>query len=144
MLKHSLIILFFFIPKFGIAQNHVKWNANYNQDTKEVVLTGKIEEGWHLYSTSTPKNSGPIPVEVMLNKNKNYKQIGSVKELSTAKLIFDVNFGSDVVIIENEYLAAVKIKVKRDCNVTGEVYYMICNDQMCLPPINIPFTIDVK
>lgn len=141
------LFLFLFLIAFChpvFTQNHVKWDPYLSENKKEIILTGTIEKGWHLYSSSTPKNSGPVPVEVLLNKNKKYKQIGKAKEISTSKFIYDANFGSNVAVIENEYVASIPIKVKNNCIVSGEVYYMICNDSMCFPPITVEFNLTIN
>jgi len=137
-----LFLVAFYHPVF--TQNHVKWNAYLSENKEEIILTGAIEKGWHLYSNSTPENSGPVPVGILLNKNKKYKQIGKAKEICPSKFIYDANFGSNVAVIENEYVASIPIKVKNDCIVSGEVYYMICNDSMCFPPITVEFNLTIN
>jgi hypothetical protein len=144
MNKLFLFLFLSLICQFGISQNHVTWNAFLSENKREIVLTGTIEKGWHLYSVSTPENAGPVPVEIMLKKNKKYKQIGKAKEISASKFIYDANFGSNVAIIENEYVASIPLKVKGNCTVIGEVYYMICDDSMCLPPISVDFNVIIK
>lgn len=144
MLKAFLIISLIFSGIQIVAQNHVTWNAYLSENKREIILTGTIEKGWHLYSTSTPQNAGPVPVEILLKKNKKYKQIGKAREISPSKFIYDANFGSNVAIIENEYVASIPMKVKDNCTVSGEVYYMICNDSMCLPPISVGFKVIIK
>lgn len=139
-----LLITFFFTLTLSLAQNHVKWDAFLGENKQEIILKGKIDKGWHLYSSSTPENAGPVPVDVLLIKNKNFKQVGKIKEISAVKFIYDINFGSDVAIIENEYIATIPVKIKKDCTIKGEVYYMICDDEMCLPPITVEFNVTLK
>lgn len=144
MFKLFLFLYFTTFFHLGFTQNHVKWEAYLGENKREIILSGTIEKGWHLYSVSTPENAGPVPVEILLKKNKKYKQIGKAKEISASKFIYDANFGSNVAIIENEYVASIPIKVKNDCTVSGEVYYMICDDSMCLPPISVDFNVIIK
>ncbi len=126
------------------GQNHVKWSFSFDSISSNIVVQGTIDHGWHLYSSSTPENAGPVPVNIVLKKDKKYKQIGKSKEISPYKFIYDTNFGSNVAIIENEYIASIPIKVKGNCTVRGEVYYMICDDSMCLPPITVGFNLIIK
>jgi thiol:disulfide interchange protein DsbD len=109
-----------------------------------IVITGTIDEGWHLYSQKTPANSGPIPVTVKINKKKGLKLIGKCEEKLVPQEIFDVNFDSKVYLFENSYLASQIIKLKNTNQIIGNVQYMVCNDTQCLPPIEVPFEIIIK
>jgi hypothetical protein len=144
MIKFFLFLFLATLCNLGFTQNHVKWNAYLSENKREIILKVTIEKGWHLYSASTPENAGPVPVEILLKKNKKYKQIGKAKEISASKFIYDANFGSNVAIIENEYVASIPIKIKNNCTVSGAVYYMICDDTMCLPPISVDFNVIIK
>ena len=49
---------------------------------------------------------------------------------------FDANFDSDVYIFEDKFLGEFKVKSKKDTILSMSVTYMICNEVMCLPPID--------
>jgi thiol:disulfide interchange protein DsbD len=83
-----------------------------------IVITGTIDEGWHLYSQKTPANAGPIPVSISIAKQKGTKLIGKFEEKLEPHEIFDVNFDSQVYLFENTYLAEQKIKIKKNENST--------------------------
>ena len=145
------ILFFFFIQctSLLIAQNHVTWSFNYDNVNSNILINGTIEEGWHLYSQKTPANSGPIPVTVNIIKKNGLKLIGKCEEKIEPHEIFDVNFDSKVYLFENKYLAEQKIKIKKTKTqhlkqLNGSVLYMVCDDSRCMPPIEVPFTIQLK
>ena len=145
-------ILFFFFLQCSsllIAQNHVTWSFTYDNVNSNILINGTIDEGWHLYSQKTPANSGPIPVTVNINKKNGLKLIGKCEEKLIPHEIFDVNFDSQVYLFENKYLAEQKIKIKKTKTqhlkqLNGSVLYMVCDDSRCMPPIEVPFTIQLK
>jgi thiol:disulfide interchange protein DsbD len=109
-----------------------------------IVITGTIDEGWHLYSQKTPANAGPIPVTVNITKKNGLKLIGKFQEKLEPHEIFDVNFDSKVYLFEHSYLAYQKIKINNTNKIIGNVQYMVCNDTQCLPPIEVPFTLIIN
>ena len=144
-MKITLIIYSFFITSFCLfAQNHVNWTFEYDKTTKKVMAYGRIDEHWHVYSTSTKKNAGPIPVTFTFEKNKDAKQKGKPEEDGIPVKLFDPNFDSEVFQFENIYLVEVPFKVKKATKLKGVVNYMVCDDTMCLPPIDVPFSVAIN
>ena len=118
------------------AQNKVKWSLDFDHKRQVVKLKGEIEPRWHLYSSQTPIDAGPIPVSAKAKKTKGIKIKGGFVEKFEPLKIFDANFDSDVYIFEQNYLAEQQIKLKKDTFLHITVTYMICNDERCLPPVD--------
>ena len=118
------------------SQNKVKWKLDFDYNRNVLQIKGEIDHGWHLYSSLTPLEAGPIPVEIKTNKSKGFRTKGAFVEKYDAIKIFDANFDSDVFIFEQNYLAEQNIKLKKNCSANITVTYMVCNEEMCLPPID--------
>ena len=151
MLKYFALFhcLFYFGFSQLTAQNHLTWNFSYDKSSEKIIIKGTIDKGWHLYSQKTPANAGPIPVSISIAKQKGTKLIGKCEEKLQPHEIFDVNFDSQVYLFENKYLAEQKIKIKKTKTqhlkqLNGSVLYMVCDDSRCMPPIEVPFTIQLK
>lgn len=153
MLKYIALLHCLFYIGFSqlTAQNHLSWEFSYDKLNASIVIKGTIDKGWHLYSQKTPANAGPIPVSISIAKQKGTKLIGKFEEKLEPHEIFDVNFDSQVYLFENTYLAEQKIKIKIKKTKTqhlkqlnGSVLYMVCDDTRCMPPIEVPFTIQLK
>jgi hypothetical protein len=144
-MKIVLIVAFIFVSSFRlISQNHLKWTFEYDNTTKKIMAYGRIDEHWHVYSTRTKKNAGPIPVTFTFEKNKSAKQKGKPEEAGIPVKLFDPNFESEVFQFENIYIVEVPFKVKSATTIKGVVNYMVCDDKMCLPPIDVPFSVSVN
>jgi hypothetical protein len=137
-------VLLLTFTSFAHAQNHVKWTFKYNAKSSTVIASGEIEPGWHLYSQKTDENAGPIPTKMVIEASKNYKIMGSAVEGTVPHEIFDKNFESTVYLFELQYAAEQQINVKKPGTLKGEMQYMICDDTKCLPPISVPFTIEIN
>jgi DsbC/DsbD-like thiol-disulfide interchange protein len=42
-----------------------------------------------------------------------------------------------------DFVQVVKVKGKAKTSLTGKVEFMVCNDEKCLPPSEVPFTINL-
>lgn len=121
----------------------VKWDflSRKNAKTTEIVLTASLEAGWHIYSQYL-KGDGPIPTTFEFILPKGAKMVGKTIEPEPIKH-FDENFGMDILYFNNkvEFVQHISGKLNKDELVKGKVSYMICNDQMCYPPVDVPFEI---
>ena len=143
MLKILLSLLILGV-NISFGQNKVKWVLDFDNNRSTLQLKGEIDQGWHLYSSMTPIEAGPIPVEIETKKSKGFKIKKGFVEKYTAVKYFDANFDSDVFIFEQNYLAEQQLKLKKECSAIITVTYMICNDEMCLPPIDEELSIKLN
>lgn len=125
------------------AQQPVQWNFSYNQTNETVELTAKIEDGWHIYSQHLKENAGPIATSFQFDKNPPIKLKGKTKE-PVAVEKYDVNFESDLSYFEHNVSFTQKIRPKDATSISGTVTYMVCNETMCLPPVDVPFEVKLK
>lgn len=125
----------------------VDWTFKASEEAGKyfIELTAEIEEGWHLYSLDLPEDDGPVATEITIDKNKSYKAAGKVSVIGKEVTEYDPNFLMDLsffkkkVTFKQEILPFVKNAI-----VTGNVYFMVCNDKQCLPPEEIPFEVELK
>lgn len=108
-----------------------------------VLLKATIDAGWHIYSQNV-KDGGPIKTSFTFAKSKDYTLIGKAIEPKPVTKYEDA-FKMNVSYFEKEVVFTQKIKLK-SANVTaikGSLEYMTCNNQKCLPPEDVNFTIPV-
>ncbi len=98
-------------------------------------LTAQIEEGWHLYSSTTAVKQ--IATRVTLEENS---AVASWKAYQPQPVVkFDPNFQQDSELYEGEAVFLIEAVLNRDAaagasNLTATVRYSACNDRLCLPP----------
>ena len=126
------------------AQNHVAWNAMWDKNSKVLVIKGTIDPTWHLYSPKTDPNLGPIALSVTFEKNKGIKKIGSLEFLTTPVAHQDDNFGGMVYIWENVVEIHQAFRIKKAGALKLTLNYMTCDETKCIPPIDVPITIQIN
>jgi thiol:disulfide interchange protein len=98
-------------------------------------LKATFQEGWHLYSLTTPKG-GPIPTTAELAENPAVK--GSKLYQPPPIRQFDKNFNLDTETFEKEVDLPVTASLAPDAKgaieLIAQVRYQACNDRQCLPP----------
>lgn len=143
-MPYYLTTLFFLLFFNAFGQNHVSWTFEYDDITQKVIAYGRIDSTWHVYSHHTNKNAGPIPVSMRIIETKGVKTKNKLEEISHTVKIFDKNFEAYVYYIDIIYVGQIKVKVKPGSIISGTVNYMVCDDIMCLPPIDVPFSLKIK
>ena len=74
----------------------VNWSYSsekINDKEFDLLITAKIEKGWHLYSQFI-EEGGPIPTSFKFNPSAAYKLIGKVTESPKPITAFEINFST--------------------------------------------------
>lgn len=117
-----------------------------SQRPGEVTLQWKAElaDGWHLYS-SYISDEGPIPTSFFLEGNTNVTPVDTLLELGDRVTRFDDIFEMELSWFDTEVIFQQNFRWTDTSNriFTGAVEFMVCDDEQCLPPEEVPFNIDL-
>jgi len=123
----------------------VEWDFSAevrDENRVDLVFKASIEENWHMYGMQIPEG-GPIATSIIIEADKSFEKAGSMKAEPEPVIKYDKTFKmeiglfSDVVVFKQ----AVKRLTDDSFIVSGIAEYMVCDDQRCLPPEEIEFTI---
>ena len=140
----SLLILS--ISTFSQIHDPVKWSTSVEKvsDSEyDLIIQATIEEGWHLYSQNVPED-GPIPTSFNFEKTNDYELVGETSE-EEGHTVNDPVFDMKIKYFENKAIFKQRVKKlsENTLNITGELEFMVCDDESCLPPtfVDIEFQI---
>ena len=144
----SIIISVLSLGCFAQVQNPVTWTFSSKKlsgNQYELKMTATLTKGWHIYSQNTPEG-GPEPTKFTFTPDALVTNTGRPKEVGKLEKSHDANFGIDVLNFSNkvEFVQKVTVKNAIKTNVSGKVYYMVCDDSKCLPPKEVGFSIALK
>ncbi|MEM6398218.1 MAG: thioredoxin family protein [Bacteroidota bacterium] len=112
----------------------------------DLVATAKLDAGWTIYSQELD-DGGPVPTTFYWTKGDHFKLIGDTEESGHRKAGEDEFFMMEVV----KYLSDEPVVFRQRVEVLdysqpieGEVEFMSCNDEQCLPPTGEAFSFSVK
>lgn len=133
----------------------VSWTAKLEPsdvragESAQLVLSGKIESGWHIYGFKLSQGEGPIWTKIALDPNPALKQNGDPIQPKPQHRM-DRGFKFDVQYHEGAVALALPVQIGPA--VTGaqtavvKVTYQACNDQSCDPPktesLTFPFEVE--
>ena len=100
----------------------------------EIVFSGRIESGWHIYSTDLG-SSGPTEASFHVNKADGIELVGKLMPRGKEKSHFDQMFGMNVRYFEGTAQFVQKIRfTKPTYTIDAYLEYGVCSDENCLPP----------
>ena len=103
----------------------------------ELVFTGKIAAGWHVYSTNLP-GGGPTSATFNVEKLDGVELVGKLTPRGKEIKNFDKTFEMQLRYFENSVQFVQKIRfTKPQYALKGYLEYGACNDQSCLPPTQV-------
>lgn len=125
----------------------VKWTYSAKKvgdKTYEVRLKAMVDEGWHIYSQSTPEG-GPLPSKISFSKNPLVVLDGKVKEDGDMKVYYEPAFDVEVYAYADkvDFVQVVKLKSNAKTKVNGSVEFMACMEGKCTAPMKQPFSVVV-
>ncbi len=144
MKKTFTLTLLALITLLAQAQmvNPVKFSSQLKTNgtaEAEIVFTGKIEKGWHVYSTGLGDN-GPTSASFNVNKLDGVELVGKLTprghEISTYDKLFEMNLR----YFEGSAQFVQKVRfTKPDYTIDAYLEYGACNEQNCMPPSEAAF-----
>lgn len=146
----KFVLCFLLCAAYSITQAQilapVHWSYGFkklNATEAVVFMKADIDEGWHVYS-QTVKEGGPVKTTFTFSGSKDYTLVGKTLEPQPVTRNEKV-FNMDVSFFEHQVIFQQKVKLKAgSATVKGELEYMTCNDQKCLPPETVNFSVLVK
>lgn len=103
----------------------------------EIVFTGKIDKGWHVYSTNLGAD-GPIPATFHTDKMDGVELVGKLTPRGREISQYDNIFGMKLRYFENSVQFVQKIKfTKPNFKIDCYLEFGACNDEMCMPPTQV-------
>jgi thiol:disulfide interchange protein len=130
-------------PFAAFAQNPVKWtftSKDVGNGQFDLIFTGAIDDGWYTYSQFQESEDGPIPTSFTFKEGAHFELAGPAKESGGISKAHDKFFDMNVAKFKHNAIFTQRIVVKDATKpVEGFVNYMVCNDEMCLPPKDVDF-----
>lgn len=141
MMKRILTLTLLLVSAvITFAQNPVHFSSTLKMGKgaeAEIVFTGKIDKGWHVYSTNLGAD-GPIPATFHTDKMDGVELVGKLTPRGREISQYDNIFGMKLRYFENSVQFVQKIKfTKPNFKIDCYLEFGACNDEMCMPPTQV-------
>ena len=127
------------------VKRNIKLDDKGGAPEKEIVFTATADKGWHLYDMNLPEG-GPVSTSFTFETLNGAELIGQPVPSVKPTTVYDEQFAMNLRWYPGTVSFIQKLKVTDPAKfkVEGEVEFMACNDETCLPPDQIPFSFDKK
>lgn len=106
----------------------------------EIVFSGKIADGWHVYSTDLGED-GPIQATFHVDKKDGVELVGKLTPKGREISQMDPMFEMKLRYFEHSVKFVQKVKfTKPKYSIKCYLEFGACNDQMCMPPTQVNFS----
>lgn len=149
-MKRITLFILCLLATFGVAAQQLdpaKRSFSVKETSSneaELIVTVKLDKGWHMYSQHTDAN-GPLPTVFEFTPSSDYQLVGKVAEPKPHEEM-DPLFGCVVKSFEGTVVFRQKIKrlSDKDFTVKGLLSYQLCNDGSCIAPEDHDMVFKVK
>ena len=142
-----LVLLALLLNTAIFAQTPIKWQfetRDLGNCQIELICTGALADGWYTYSQFLESEDGPVATTLNFEEGSHFKLIGKAEEsgeiIKTRDVIFDMNLTK----FKHKAILTQRIEITDPGKpIVGNLNYMTCNDEMCLPPKDADFSIKI-
>ena len=152
-LKQIILLLGIFFQVFAANSQiltPIKWSTNVNG--KYIEATAILEPGWHLYSQHN--KDFPFPTKFIFDSTSLFSGNQQVVDFNDFDFFeeppsvteFVKEFDMELSFFKDEVTFRQEIKNWNQENITleAEVEFIVCNDEMCLPPEYLNLSWDIQ
>ena len=153
MKKIAFLALSLFAAFAATAQESpVKWSYESKKvadgptggGTYDLVFTANIQDGWYVYSQYLESDDGPVRTSIRYDENAAVKMDDKNVEDGHKYEGYDDLFGMNIIKFNGQPTFTQRVKITKPTTLSGTVEFMTCNNERCLPPVEIPFRFDLK
>ena len=151
MKKYLSFLSFVFLSISGFAQmgsaKQVSWSfasKKIGDKQYEVKMTAAIAGNYHLYA-QVAGVEGPVPTIITFTPNPLLSMQGKPVEQGKKITKMEEAWGGKVNFYEKTvtFVQVVNAKTKAKTSLNGKIEFMVCDDELCLPPAEVPFKIAI-
>lgn len=150
--RFLVLVIFLICWNFIQANESEILSVKVNLLTPNIQADGKfsaevnvqINENWHINSNK-PSDEFLIPTELRIEPSDEYKVSRIIYPEPTLKRLAFAE--QPLAIFEGDFNIRLEGKILQTADslvtVKGSLYYQGCNDQVCLPPTDLPFGLEI-
>lgn len=145
-IKISIILAL--VSIFSMAQmvDPIHWESHVKKlpdGNYELIMKARMDEGWHIYSSTHAQGGVGVPTTFQWKENKNLKKIGEVKEIGELHDEFVEAFGERQKYYGDEVSFVQQVQALKNTQATVEVMFQACDDSRCIAPDYKTFTFNL-
>ncbi|MDO5036410.1 MAG: cytochrome c biogenesis protein CcdA [Porphyromonas sp.] len=146
LIFYALLMMMVWVsPTSAQILDPATWKVTHsNTESGEITLSFEValESGWHIYDVELP-SGGPTPTSIELDGTKGAILVGGLVTDRDPAVVYDKNFDMQLRWYSDKVVFTQKVQIEDPERFTlqGDLVFMLCNDETCLPPTREEFHI---
>lgn len=126
--------------------NPVTWKYSarrVSENEYEIDFDATLKEGYFIYSQYSKSSKGPMPTKFNIEgEGDRLKTIKRTEKGENRVRKYDDHFKMTLTKFGDQVTFTKKIRLESGSKrIKGQLYYVACNDEVCLPPKPVPFSV---
>lgn len=142
-----LVLLMTYIDSTAQVKEHASWHYSVeriNNQTLQIVARVKLDSGWHIYATDM-EDGGPQKTVITLKPDPAFSNSTTGKDSGRIISKYDSSFHISLRYFPDAAVFKKIITVTDTIgfDLKGSILYMLCTEEVCLPPAEIAFSMQI-
>ena len=124
-------------------QNPISWTLSaeaLDGERYRISMLGTIAEGWTTYSQTVDPMTGPIPTELVFEAGQ--PEAEPTETSATLKTGYDAVWDDEITkIVGGTVTYSQVVYAPAGEEIRGLLSYQTCDDEICLPPVDLEFSV---
>lgn len=149
-MKKLLLVVSLILTYFSVQAQFptpVSWSAEWkavSDNEFDLIFTAEIDPGWNIYSQYLESEDGPIATQLNFTSPAGLETQGKTTEEGIIKEAYDDIFQMNVVKIFDKAVLTQRVQLTElPRTIEGYITYMVCDKEMCLPPTDYEFSLNI-
>ncbi len=110
----------------------------------QLIFHLDLKQGWHIWSLNPGGDGFQIIPAIAIDKNASVTVKGKPTEKGKATTTVMDGVDGKVTYLSGKVDYVQEVVVKGSTKITGKHTYQVCDDKMCLAPVDKPFVFEIK
>jgi thiol:disulfide interchange protein DsbD len=110
----------------------------------QLIFHLQLKNGWHIWSLNPGGDGFQIVPAITIDKNPSVQVKGKPKETGKATTTVMDGVEGKVTYLSGKVDYIQEVTVRGTTKITGKHTYQVCDDRMCLAPVDKDFVFEIK
>lgn len=142
-----LVLLMTYFVSSAQVKDHASWHYSIeriNNQTLQIVARVKLDSGWHIYATDM-EDGGPQKTVISLKPDRAFSNSTTGKDSGRIISKYDSSFHISLRYFPDAavFKKIITVTDTSGFDLKGSILYMLCTEEVCLPPAEMAFSMPI-
>jgi thiol:disulfide interchange protein DsbD len=143
----SIALTLVYSPSFSQIEDPTEWKFEVKKKSAtdyQLIFHMSLKKEWHVWSLKPGGDGYEIAPSFTFDKNPNVKLKGEITEKGKPVTTKMAGIDGNITYFADKVDYVQEVTVTSKTKITGKHQYQVCNNKMCLPPMDSDFSFEIK